>query len=148
MSEQGLQYPQCVPCSAIRITREEGFSVNRTLLTKGQVIPKQHHLLEFTSALCFLLQSRRRFKKKSLLWDSISLSKGLASNRHFHMRRKPGKVAHICNVSTQRWRETGNTEWDPDSLKNPSTTKQNGGGSGSGASQRTVNLILPRRKHT
>lgn len=59
MSEQGLQYPQCVSCSAIRITREGGFSANCTLLTKGQVTPKQHHLLEFTSALCFLLQSRR-----------------------------------------------------------------------------------------
>lgn len=55
MSGQGLQHPQCVPCSAIRIKREEASQ----LIThnKRSSHTQHHHLPESTVAVCFLLQS-------------------------------------------------------------------------------------------
>lgn len=61
MSGQGLQYPQRVPCSAIRITREGGLSANHA---QQKVKPHQNTIISQSQLLLSVFYFKAHFKKK------------------------------------------------------------------------------------
>lgn len=71
--------------------REANHAQQKIKLHQNNIISQLNH--------CLLLSTSKPILK-SPFYESL-MEHRLALNRHFHARKKPGKTAHICYVSTQ-----------------------------------------------